>query len=147
MAKSYLQIYDRIKTIANSHQQINTFGQGDQWEVATSGTVTYPMFWAVTQGSEIKKGEIGYKFQFLVMDLVGVGEGNENDVLNDTHQILTDVLSELKWGGYTDIDIKMADTFSAQAFTEKFDESVSGWTCDVTIWTTHNWNSCAIPTI
>ena len=147
MAKTYLQTYDRIKAIADNHRQINTFGQGDQWEVATSGTVNYPMFWAVTQGSEIRKGEIGYKFQFIVMDLVETGEGNENDVLNDTHQILTDVISELKMGAYTDIDLKLSDTFSTQSFTEKFDESVAGWSCDLTIWTTFNWNSCIIPTI
>ena len=104
------------------------------------------MFWAVTQGSEVKKGEIGYKFEFIIMDLVQTGEGNERDVLNDTHQILTDVLSELKWGGYTGIDIK-TDGFSTTSFTEKFDDMVSGWMCDITIWTEYDWNSCTIPTI
>jgi len=147
MSKSYITIYDRIKAIVTNHRQVNTFGDGDQWEIATSGTVNYPMFWAVTQGSEIKRGEIGYKFQFIVMDLVQKGEGNERDVLSDTHQILTDVLSELKMGAYTDIDLKFSDTFSTQAFTERFDESVAGWSCDLTIWTTFNWNSCTIPTI
>lgn len=145
MAKSYIQVRDRIKAIATSHLQINTFGAGDLWEVATSGTVNYPMFWAVTQGSEIKRGEIGYKFQFVVMDLVEVGEGNEDDVLSDTHQILADVLAELKMGAYSDIDMKLGDTFSTQSFTEKFDESVAGWSCDLTIWTPFNWDSCNIP--
>lgn len=144
--KSYIQVYDRIKTIVNSHAQVNTFGQGDLWEIAASGTVNYPVFWAVTQGSEIRKGEIGYKFQFVVMDLVQTGEGNELDVLSDTHQILTDVLSELKWGDYAGIDLKV-DSFSTQSFTERFDDQVSGWSCDVIIWTEHNWNSCTIPTI
>ena len=145
MGKTYNQIYDKIKTIATSHRQINAFGEGDQWEIATSGTTNYPMFWAVTQGSEVKKGEIGYKFEFIIMDLVQTGEANERDVLSDTHQTLTDVLSKLKWGNFDDIDIKQ-DSFSTTSFTEKFDDMVSGWTCNVTIWTNFNWNSCIIPT-
>jgi hypothetical protein len=143
--KSYIQVYDRIKAIANGHSQINSFGEGDTWEIATSGTTNYPMFWAVTQGSEIKRGEIGYKFQFIIMDLVQTGEGNERDVLSDTHQIMADVLAELKMGAYADIDLKFSDTFSLASFTEKFDDMVSGWTCDLTIWTPFNWNSCNIP--
>lgn len=146
MAKSYLQIYDRIRTIANNHRQINTFGEGDQWEIATSGTTNYPVFWAVTQGSEIRKGEIGYRFMFIIQDLVQTGEGNERDVLSDTHQILTDVLSELKFGEYEGIDLKV-ESFTTEAFTEKYDDMVSGWTCDITIWTDFKWSSCAIPTI
>ena len=147
MGKTYIQIFDRIKSIANNHRQINSFGDGDQWEVATSGTTNYPMFWAVAQDSVVRRGERGYKFQLIVMDLVQTGEGNENDVLNDTNQILGDVLSELKMGGYSDIDLKFSDDFAMQPFTEKNDDSVAGWTCDVTIWTPFNWNSCVIPTI
>ena len=144
--QTFTNIYDTIKTIASNHRQINTFGEGDTWEIATSGTTNYPMFWAVPQGSMLQKGQVGYKFQFIVMDLVQTGEGNEIAVLSDTHQTLTDVLSKLKWGGYSGIDIRV-ETFDTQSFTEKFDDMVSGWSVDVTIWTEYNWNSCAAPTI
>jgi len=144
--QTFTNIYDTIKTIASNHRQINTFGEGDTWEIATSGTTNYPMFWAVPQGSMLQKGQVGYKFQFIVMDLVQTGEGNEIAVLSDTHQTLTDVLSKLKWGGYSGIDIRV-ETFDTQSFTEKYDDMVSGWSVDVTIWTEYNWNSCTIPTI
>lgn len=143
--KTYNNIYDRIKTICADHAQINTFGEGDLWELATSGTINYPVFWCVTKNSVIKRGEIGYGFQFVVMDMVAKDETNERDVLSDTLQILTDVLAELKMGEYDGIDIRWSD-LTAESFTERFDEEVSGWALDITIWTDFNWNSCTIPT-
>ena len=144
--KTFVQVTDRINTIATNHRQINSVGRGDQWEIATSGVVNYPMFWAVPKSSVVKKGEIGYTFDLIVMDLVQTGEGNETDILSDTHQTLTDILSELKMGEYEDIDIKQ-EGFTAQQFTEKLNDMVSGWISEVTVWTPFKWDSCTIPTI
>jgi len=143
--KTYNQILDRIKTIADNHRQISTFGQGDVWEIATSGTINYPLFWVVTKGSRIRRGEIGYEFQFLAMDMVRKDEENENDVLNDTLQIITDMISKLKMGKFAGIDLKFSDEIKFESFTERFDEQVSGWLADLTVWTDWNWDSCAIP--
>lgn len=144
--RTFIQVTDLITEIASNHRQINSVGRGDQWEIATSGVVNYPMFWAVPQGTTVGKGQIGYKFQFIVMDLVQIGEGNETDVLSDTHQILTDVLTDIKFGQHDEIDLDQ-DTFNSSQFTEKFDDVVSGWTCDVTIWTPFAWGTCSIPYI
>ena len=144
--KSFANIYDRIKAIATNHRQINTFGHGQEWDRATSGTTNYPMFWAVPRGSKIRKGEIGYDFDFIVQDLIQKDYANLEDGLSDTHQTLTDVLSELKWGDYAGIDLKVSD-FAAEPFIEGTDDECLGWTCRVTIWTDFNWNSCTIPTI
>lgn len=144
--KSYNQIWDRIKTIATNHRQINTFGSGEKWDIATSGTTNYPVFWAVPRGSKIAKGEIGFEFEFIVQDILQKDYGNLQDGLSDTHQVLTDVLSKLKWGNYDGIDIKVGD-FNAEPFIEGTDDECVGWTCKVIIWTDYNWNSCTIPTI
>lgn len=144
--KSYNQIYDRIKTIATNHRQINTFGSGEKWDMATSGTTNYPMFWAVPRGSRIAKGEIGYEFEFIAQDILQKDYGNLQDGLSDTHRILTDVLAELKWGNHDGIDLKVGE-FTAEPFIEGTDDECVGWGCRVMIWTDYNWNSCAIPTI
>lgn len=143
--KSFIQIYDQVKTIATAHRQINTFGHGQEWDRASSGTTNYPMFWAVPKGSRIRKGEIGYEFEFIVQDLLRKDYGNLEDGLSDTLQTLTDVLSKLKFGNYDGIDLKVEE-FSAEPFIEGTEDECLGWICRVIIWTDYNWNSCAIPT-
>jgi len=144
--KTYNQVLDQIKTIAENHEQINFYGEGDLWEIATSGTINYPVFWAQTITSELENGQIGYGFTFLCMDIVQTGEGNESDVLSDTLQVLTDVISNLKWGNIDEIDIDDV-VFSPTPFTDRFTDQVSGWSIDVMIRTPFKWNKCEIPTI
>lgn len=143
--KTYAQIFDRIKAIATNHRQIKTFGHGQEWDMATSGTTNYPMFWAVPRGSRIQKGQIGYEFEFIAQDILRKDYENLVDGLSDTHQILTDVLTELKMGEYDGIDL--VQDFTAEPFIEGTDDECVGWSSRIIIWTDYNWNSCTIPTI
>ena len=67
---SFISIYDQFKDIATKHKQINSFGFGNLWEIATSGNITYPMLFVMPDGATAKKGEIGNKFQVFIMDKV-----------------------------------------------------------------------------
>lgn len=143
-------VYDNFKDIANRHQQINTFEYGDIWNIATSGTINYPLHFVSPEGSIAKKGEVGYKYRLYVMDLVEKGKGNEVDASSDTHQILMDVLTELFKGGQQAtgsdylFELKL-DNISITDFTEKFDDEVCGHFCDVILWVEYDSNRCAIP--
>ena len=143
---TFLNLYDVFKTIALNHRQINTFGFGETWEVATSGTVNYPYLWVVPKDSRVRTGEIGFSFEFIMMDLVQKGKDNQNDVHSDTHQALCDVLSRLRQGGYN-FNIKRDSEIILTQFTDKFDDEVAGWSGSVTVWVDWDWDSCAIPTL
>lgn len=143
---TFLNLYDVFKTIAENHRQINTFGFGETWDIASSGTVNYPYLWVVPKDSTVRVGEIGFNFEFITMDLVQKGTDNLNDVHSDTHQILCDVLSRLRQGGYN-FNIKRDSEIRITPFEEKFDDEVAGWNGAVTIWVDWNFDSCAFPTL
>ena len=143
---TYNNIYDILVSIAGNHRQINTFGFGSTWEMATSGTVNYPMLWVVDEGSTIKQGEVGFKYKLIMMDLVQKGKDDSVDVQSDTHQTLCDVIAKLRMGGYN-FTLKREETINLETFEEKFDDEVTGWWGDLTLWVDYEYDSCKIPKI
>lgn len=141
---SFINIYDTFKDIATRHSQINTFGFGDIWEIASSGTVDYPMMFVTPEGATAGKGEVGQKYKILVMDKVASGEANELDVLNDTQLILLDVIADLKNHSRPGA-MRKDERVQMEDFTERFTDRVAGWSADVVLWV--NWDSsrCDIP--
>src|SRR3989304_4313174 len=149
MASNLINIVDAFKTIADNHLQIHSFGFGNIAEIATSGTINYPLLYVEADGLVAKKGEVGFKFKLLIMDIVDKDKTNEKDILNDTSQILLDIFSEFYIGGFGygqdyGFELRQND-IAAVNFLDRFDEEVAGWEAGVTIWSPFNWNRCAIP--
>lgn len=146
-----VKIHSNFKTIAASHAMIGAFEYGDIWNIATSGTINYPLLFVSPEGSVGRKGEVGYKYRVFTMDRVEKGKDNEVDAASDTHQILLDVLTELYKGGQDPssgdyaFELKLND-ISITDFTEKFDDEVCGHFCDITLWAEWPLDRCAIPT-
>mgnify|MGYP001589564790 CR=1 FL=1 len=144
---TFINARDIFADIATRHRQINSFGFGVLADVASSGDVNYTLMWIEADGSVARKGEVGYKFRVLVMDIIKKGKENEVDVLNDTHQIMLDVLAELNRAGNAQtypLRLKQNET-SLNYFIERFDEEVGGWEMVVTLWGRWDWDKCAIP--
>lgn len=147
MGKTLIQIKDKIKTIAENHRQINYYGDEKTWNLNSSGTVNYPVFFAVYESTELRRGEKGYRFRFYSMDIIRKDRENLGDIYNDTEQTISDIIAELEWGGDADIDLKV-ESFNLETFDEAYmDEEVAGHFTDVVIWTDFKINSCDIPTI
>ncbi len=141
------QINKHLNTFADNHQQIHSYGFGDLWEIASSGTINYPLMWVEPLGSTVRKGEIEYRFRILIMDLVQKGEGDETDVLSDTHRIGVDIATEIRQGGLGhSYEWELFGDVTMEDFTERFDEEVTGWGLGVTIKTEWDYNRCSIPT-
>ena len=141
------QINKHLNTFADDHLQIHSYGFGDLWEIATSGTINYPLMWVEPLGSAVRKGEVEYRFRILIMDLVQKGEGDEIDVLSDTHRIGVDIATEIRQGGFEgSYDWTLFGDVGMEDFTERFDEEVTGWSLTLTIKTDWSFDQCAIPT-
>src|SRR3990167_583685 len=141
------QINKHLNAFADSHLQIHSYGFGDLWEIATSGTTNYPLMWVEPTGSSVRKGEVEYKFRVLIMDLVQKGEGDEVDVLSDMHRIGVDIVTEMRQGGLAGTyEWELFGDVSMDDFTERFDDEVTGWTINITIKTDWDYNQCSIPT-
>lgn len=143
MSRTLNQIISDFQTIAQNHKQINSFGYGDIWDIATSGDINYPMMWVTLEDSQISGMYETLRFNFLFMDIVKGGRVNELEVLSDQLQIAKDVIIVLKDPNYD--WTFTADNVTLQDFTERFVDSVSGWTANIELKLPFTSDRCAVP--
>jgi hypothetical protein len=98
------------------------------------------------ENAQYAPNEIQYDFKLFVMDLVSKDEGNENDVLSDTLQIIGDFISRLQNARNLDIDTntdyRLQPNINCRPFTERFDDDVSGWVADISIRVFFDYSAC-----
>lgn len=137
------QIKEEFSLIAQNHKEINSFGWGDIWEIATSGTIDYPLMWVQLEPATIADKVQTMNFKVILMDLVANGELNEDDVLNDMLEVGKDLIALLndstvyKW---------TVETGNVEPFTERFNDSVSGWVIDIALRLPFAYDRCVVPT-
>ena len=150
MENNFINITDALKTIADHHKQIHSFGIGEPAHINTSGSIDYMLMWVKPHGSIARRGEVGFRFKILVMDLVRKDKSNLTEVLNDTHQVALDILTDIYINGLDAVNgthgfhLKDPDII-LKVFTERFDEEVAGWSMNVTVWASRDWDECAVP--
>lgn len=138
------QILDGLEDIADAHGQINTFGKGDVWEMATSGVTEYPVMWVDLENVTRSKNITAYNFTFYILDLVQKGEGNEWHVLSDTHKIAEDIIAELRHPSWT-WNLRRDSDITINNFTEKLDDMLSGVSFQIPIQVVMPDDRCQIP--
>ena len=138
------QIVKLLRDIATNHYQINGFGFGDIWEYLASETPRTPMLWGIANGSSRNDREVVMNYTLLVFDQVKRDESNENHVLSDTHRIMLDVIAILQDPTYQSSFVFGASN-SMQDFTERFDNAVTGWSCEVSFRYGFDNNPCQVP--
>lgn len=137
------QILTELETIANNHKQINTYGYGDIWDIATSGDINYPLMWVSLDGTEIAERRETVKFKIIFMDIVKGGQVNEQEVLSDQLEIAKDVVAQLSHPNYE--WSFLGNGVVLEDFTERFTDSVSGWTASIALELPFSKDRCAIP--
>lgn len=139
-------IIEKFRTIADNHQQVNSFGIGDSWEIGASTASITPQVWINPTGAFMSNenetlSSTVYTFNMKCFDLVNKDESNENEVLSDCLQILQDIVSEFSTSeDMLSDNIIVNNSLSFFPFTETYDEEVSGW--EVSIELMQPFNSC-----
>ena len=146
---TYNNVIDALKCVAITHGMVNNVSSGDVDEIDIAGNNVYPLVHIVPQNVVANVKAITYNFNVLVMDLVKHDERNEQQVLNDTLQIILDIISQYKHGlmlGVKQNDSVYAQSddkdFSVEPFTERFDNVVSGWNCSFNLQVPYNYFAC-----
>jgi hypothetical protein len=158
------QFVDLLKSMAQNHEQINTFGEGDIWEIGSANTfqkpswtlqktnsVQYPLMWVVPLAfptARLNDGawEAQLKYTLLFADIEQSDKSNEQEVLNDMQSVALDILTQLSDQEeiYSDSFI-LLPTAQFTPFTEKLDDLVAGWKVDITIRVVYLRDACAVP--
>lgn len=140
--KTFNNVYELLKRIAESHFQINTFYFGDMSEIDGKDNIVYPLLLAIPIQSEVNENTINHTFRIIVADMVDKDEANENEVLSDTQSILSDVVKVLR---YESDDYNLLNSPILIPFTERFGDEVTGWGGEFEIEFDFNQSECNIP--
>ena len=169
---SYNNVIDALKCVAITHGMVNNVSSGTVDEVDISANSVYPLVHIVPGNVTAGVHNLTFNFNVLAMDLVKDTpanddknplkntDGNNQQVLSDTMQILIDIIAQYKNGLMLGVQqnegiFGQADDkdFTLEPFTERFDQVVSGWNCafSVTVPGTYfacdsfNWSATGAP--
>lgn len=146
MKRTLNQINELLEGIATAHQQINSYGIGDLYDLVANGAVTYPLMFTVINPGQIQGKQMSLNLSLLFMDLVHKDQHNELEVLSDQLQIATDVVAQLRAPLYEDW-FMVGDSVSFEDFTERFNDEVAGYKIDITLNLSEQFNLCALPIV
>lgn len=151
--KTYNNLIDTLKELGDKHQQISTTTTGDIFDIDLEKNTKYPLMHINPINVTTASFGLTYNFQIFVMDLVEPDDANEQDVYNDVLQTCIDIISifrNSKWQAQLTLDIDAPVYFTEgdytlEPFTERFDQSVTGWVFQIGIVVANDFQSCEIP--
>ena len=151
--KTYNNLIDTLKELGDKHQQISTTTTGDIFDIDLEKNTKYPLMHINPINVTTASFGLTYNFQIFVMDLVEPDDANEQDVYNDVLQTCIDIISifrNSKWQAQLTLDINAPVYFTEgdytlEPFTERFDQSVTGWVFQIGIVVANDFQSCEIP--
>ena len=151
--KTYNNLIDTLKELGSKHQQISTTTVGDIYDIDLEKNTLYPLMHVNPTSVTTSSFGLTYNFQIFVMDLVEPDNANEQDVYNDVLQTCIDIISifrNSKWQAQLELDIDAPVYFTEgdytlEPFTERFDQSVTGWVFQIGIVVANDFQSCVIP--
>ena len=152
--KNYNNTIDTLKQLGTNHYQIKTVTTGDIWEIDLEKNTLFPLMHINPINAVAATHQMTLNFQIFIMDLVFNDESNEQEVLSDCLSICNDLIGTLKNGEslylsnvgqgenaayFTEGDVTI------EPFTERFDNSVTGWVFTLPIVIENNYNTCIAP--
>lgn len=149
MALTLNQVVARLRTLALSHLQVNSFYFGRVPEFDANGDIDYPGCFVEQLPGQISRTDHQHRLVFRIhfLDMVHVAEeteGNETEVLSDMNEVARDFLSMLMYSDYED-DWSI-DPVSGQDFVEEsLGDQVAGCYIDVAILIDFLADRCQVP--
>ena len=152
--KTYGNVIDTLKCLGEQHLEIQTTTTGDISDIDLEKMTLFPLYHINPTSVDVELKQKTFNFQLFIMDLVHEDGDCEEYVLSDTLQILTDLIALLKHGEILyhydtaageEARYWIEDDFTIEPFTERFDNSVTGWAVDVGIVIESELNTCNIP--
>ena len=148
MKTSLNQALNALQTIANNHLQLKgSFVFCDVADLEAKNELKYPLLWADVIPAQFGTKTIDLNLQLTCVDMVSKGLENEQDVLSDTLQILSDVVTTIRQEPtYFDMFI-ISESLSATPIKDYYQDEVAGWVCNVTLQIENAYDLCAVPIV
>ena len=170
--KTYNNVINTLLRLGEYHNQIHTTSVGDIWEVDLEKNTKFPLLHINPTTVVTGESQLTYNFQIFIMDMVTEKENwtlnntsanfpklvktlsNEQDVFNETLQIVTDFIGMLRHSsrqsleGVDDINFPLyftQDQFTIEPFQERFDNLCCGYVFNIGILVQNDFQTCDIP--
>lgn len=135
--KGFYNILDKIKTELEKDSFVNTVTYGDIFDVDLKKQTIFPLSHFLI-GTGTYNGPVWtMTVTLLCMDIVDYskdndddfrGNNNEQDVFNTQLAVINRLLEQLSRGDLRDELYHLSGTPTIEAFVDKFDANVAGWT-------------------
>ena len=170
--KTYNNVVNTLLKIGEYHEQISTTSVGDIFDVDLSKMTKFPLLHVNPTSVATGDSQLTYNFQIFIMSMVTERENwtknnadanfpklyktlsNEQDVFNETLQIVTDFIGMLRHSsrqslaGVNDINEPLyftQDQFTIEPFSERFDNLCCGWVFNIGVLVQNDFQTCDIP--
>jgi hypothetical protein len=164
--KTYNNAIDTLKQLGIEHKQIETTTTGDIYDIDLTLNTLFPLFHINPTNVQTGDSTLTYNFQLFIMDLVSQKKdwkestiqsadnlSNEQEVLSSCLQICVDIIGMMrhsKWQGAGGLDINdpvyfTEGQYSIEPFTERFDNTLTGWVFSIGIVVQNDFQTCVIP--
>ena len=144
-------VLNLFKDIADRHKQINGYKSVQNFDIDTSEGGKLPLLAVNPVGLLLPRGENGYKMlafsiDMQVIDLLNKDLSNENDVLSDTAQIITDIITEFSsHPTYFNLGIDITNDISLDPLRGVYDTDLTGYKCTMDLEVPVNTSYCSNP--
>ena len=177
--KTYNNVINTLLRLAEYHEQISSTSVGDIFDINLEKMQKFPLLHINPTSVTTGDSQLTYNFQIFIMDMVTEKDNwttnrskieapsknefsklvktlsNEQDVFNDTLQIVTDFIGLLRHSSRQSLgpeagDINeplyfTQDQFTIEPFSERFDNLCCGWVFNIGVLVQNDFQTCNIP--
>ena len=148
---TFRNVVGYLDTIAENHLALQSFHSGflDEVDINKLGAEDYPILYAEPGSATIDQGSLTYSFNIYVLDMLQEDSDDRNDTFSENLQILQDVINEFKQNLYSTSwvanEIVLDIPITAEPFTARFDNVLTGWNATLNIQVNNTNNLCISP--
>ena len=148
---TFRNVVGYFETITTNHLELQSFHSGflDEVDINKLGAEDYPILYAEPGTATIDQGSLTYSFDVYVLDLLREDMSDRNDTFSENLQILQDVINEFKQNlvtaSYVADEVVLSIPITAEPFTAKFDNVLTGWNATLNIQVNNTNNLCIVP--
>ena len=134
----FYNLLDTLKTELLSSPFVNTVTYGDISDIDLSKQTIFPLSHFIVNSFSYSTNIVTFTVSLLCMDIVDenkaevidvfIGNNNEQDVFNTQSNVITRLLAKIERGDLYADGYQLNGTPTSEAFTDRFDNKLAGWT-------------------
>ena len=135
---NYYTVLDTLKTNLENDAFVNTVTQGDIFGVDLAKQTIFPLVHIIVNNATFESNIIRFNVSLMAMDIVNkskdedtdIFNGNDNEVyvLNTMLSVLNRLYEELRRGDLFTLPFQVDGNPTLEAFAERFENYLAGWT-------------------